>query len=139
MLVNSSYEFQVDLGGQGIVLVPSAFGGGQVLTMLPPLQPMIIYPRLLANRPDARAHGGDALAALIGPVRAAVLRAAERPTSTSDIATLIGVSPSAVSQHAAVLRGCGLLTSRREGKRVLHFSTPTGDLVLNESRTRVPG
>ncbi|MCZ7460346.1 DUF5937 family protein [Streptomyces sp. WMMC940] len=132
LTVRSAYTFHETLGGQGIVLVPSIFCGPEVLTMLPPLQSMIVYPRpgvadLWQN------HGQNLtspLAALLGSVRAAVVVALAVPASTSELAAEIDVTPGAISQHLAVLRGCSLVTSHRAGRRVIHSLTETGEELV---------
>jgi DNA-binding transcriptional ArsR family regulator len=132
LTVRSAYTFHETLGGQGIVLVPSVFCGPEVLTMLPPLQSMIVYPR--PGVADIwQSHGQDLtspLAALLGSVRAAVVVALAVPASTGELAAEIDVTPGAISQHVAVLRGCGLVTSRRAGRRVIHSLTETGEALV---------
>ena len=132
LTVRSAYTFDETLGGQGIVLVPSVFCGPEVLTMLPPLQSMIVYPR-----PEVAAiwqsHGQERpspLAALLGNVRAAVVEALAMPASTTELAAEIDVTPGAISQHLAVLRGCDLVTSHRAGRRVIHSLTETGEALI---------
>ncbi|HEV2442984.1 MAG TPA: metalloregulator ArsR/SmtB family transcription factor [Steroidobacteraceae bacterium] len=51
---------------------------------------------------------------------------AQRATSVEALAERVGLSVANASQHLRVLRAAGLLTSRREGKRVLYgLSDPT--------------
>ncbi|MFD4274474.1 DUF5937 family protein [Streptomyces cyaneofuscatus] len=117
------------LGGQGLVLMPSVFVWPEVVGgHLEPWQPGLIYP--------ARGIGGlwsaagertpDALARLLGRVRADVLCALDEPAGTSTLAHRLGLAPSSVSAHLSVLRGAGLLTSRRYGHQVLYERTPLG-------------
>ncbi|KOG81679.1 MULTISPECIES: DUF5937 family protein [Streptomyces] len=117
------------LGGQGLVLMPSVFvwpevvGGHEA-----PWQPGLIYP--------ARGIGGlwtgaggrtpETLGRLLGRVRADVLCALDEPAGTSALAHRLGLAPSSVSAHLTVLRGAGLLTSRRYGHQVLYERTPLG-------------
>ncbi|MGW4850277.1 DUF5937 family protein [Streptomyces sp. NPDC004288] len=117
------------LEGQGLVLMPSVFTWPDVVSGFdPPWQPTVVYP--------ARGIGGlwseagdrtpEALARLLGPVRAGVLCALAEPTGTTALAHLLGRAPSSVSAHLAVLRDAGLLTSRRYGHQVLYERTPLG-------------
>ncbi|MEV0882639.1 DUF5937 family protein [Streptomyces microflavus] len=117
------------LGGQGLVLMPSVFVWPEVVGGFEePWQPAVIYP--------ARGIGGlwsgagertpETLARLLGRVRADVLCALDEPAGTSALAHRLGLAPSSVSAHLSVLRGAGLLTSRRYGHQVLYERTPLG-------------
>ncbi|XCM29728.1 DUF5937 family protein [Streptomyces parvus] len=117
------------LGGQGLVLMPSVFVWPEVVGgHLEPWQPGLIYP--------ARGIGGlwseagertpEALARLLGRARADVLCALDEPAGTSALAHRLGLAASSVSAHLSVLRGAGLLTSRRYGHQVLYERTPLG-------------
>lgn len=117
------------LEGQGLVLLPSVFVWPDVVSGFdPPWQPTVAYP--------ARGIGGlwteagertpDALARLLGRARAEVLCALDEPAGTSALAHRLGLAPSSVSAHLSVLRGAGLLTSRRYGHQVLYERTPLG-------------
>ncbi|HEX2316595.1 MAG TPA: DUF5937 family protein [Thermomonospora sp.] len=132
LTVSGGYSARVTLDGRGLLLVPSAFAWPEVLAMLPPYQPQLIYPPYgVATLWDAEpAPPPDALAALLGRVRAAVLTGLEAPASTTELARRLGVTPGAVSQHLAVLRGCGLVTGHRVGRRVLYARTDTGDALV---------
>ncbi|WP_143667203.1 helix-turn-helix transcriptional regulator, partial [Streptomyces sp. ms184] len=68
----------------------------------------------------------EALGLLLGRARAAVLCALDEPAGTTALAHLLGLAPSSVSAHLSVLRGAGLLTSRRYGHQVLYERTPLG-------------
>ncbi|MEU2622611.1 DUF5937 family protein [Streptomyces sp. NPDC007157] len=132
LTVRSAYDYQKDLGGRGIVLVPSVFCGPEVLTMTPPQQSMIVYPRPGVEELWHRyaTDQPSPLAALLGGVRSAVLEALLVPASTGDLAEAINVTPGAISQHVAVLRECDLVTSRRHGRRVIHSLTETGEALV---------
>ncbi|MET8840563.1 DUF5937 family protein [Streptomyces rubiginosohelvolus] len=117
------------LGGQGLVLMPSVFVWPEVVGgHLEPWQPGLIYP--------ARGIGGlwseagertpETLARLLGRARADVLCALDEPAGTSALAHRLGLAASSVSAHLSVLRGAGLLTSRRYGHQVLYERTPLG-------------
>ena len=59
--------------------------------------------------------------ALASPPRREVLRrlaAAER--STGELAAALAMSAPAISRHLSILEGAGLVTSRRDGQRVLY-------------------
>ncbi|WP_119729625.1 ArsR/SmtB family transcription factor [Thermomonospora amylolytica] len=138
--VNVAYTERAVLGGQGMLLVPSAFAWPEVLAMLPPYQPQLIYPPYAVATlwEAAPAPPPDALAALLGRVRAAVLTGLQAPSSTTELARRLGVTPGAVSQHLAVLRACGLVTGHRVGRRVLYSRTTTGDALTGRADAAKP-
>ena len=76
---------------------------------------------------DVVAEQGDPLADLLGLTRACVLRACvQAPQTTTSLALAVGISNSSASEHAAVLRAAGLLTSQRTANRVEHRASPMG-------------
>ena len=81
--------------------------------------------------PAATADGdGEALAALLGRRRAAILATLGTPAATSDLARRLGASAAGVNEHLGVLRRAGLVRAVRDGRRVLYSRTPTGDALL---------
>ena len=95
---------------------------------------MLVYPSHSPSRlPVEPEH--DPLVGVLGPTRAAVLRLLSRPTVTKDIADELGISRASASEHATALRAAHLVVSRRDGKAVVHHSTPLGfDLINANSR-----
>ncbi|MER6502067.1 helix-turn-helix domain-containing protein [Streptomyces sp. NPDC001455] len=79
------------------------------------------------GRPD---NHGRALSALVGQTRAAALRALTATCTTGQLAARLGVSSAAASQHTAVLRRSGLITTHRVRNSVLHTVTPLGMALL---------
>jgi hypothetical protein len=76
---------------------------------------------------DVVAEQPDPLADLLGLTRACVLRACtDAPQTTTSLGRVVGISNSSASEHAAVLRAAGLLTSNRTANRVVHRATPIG-------------
>jgi DNA-binding transcriptional ArsR family regulator len=131
---------ELRLDGRGLLLVPSFFCARTPVALLDPaLPPVLVYPvdRLggLAPAPGAGAPaagaGRDALAALLGRTRAAVLEATDDGCTTGEVARRLHISPAAASQHATVLRNAGLLVSHRERNTVLHTLTPLGRAMLD--------
>ena len=72
----------------------------------------------------------DPLAALLGRTRAAILERTAVPLSTTQIARELGQSPGSVNQHLSVLRGSGLVVSRRSGRSVLYRQTPLAQSMI---------
>jgi DNA-binding transcriptional ArsR family regulator len=126
---------EMELGGRGIALVPSVFVGKDPSLLENP-NDMDEKPRLILPVADAdggrlwAASRGSALAALVGRNRAAVLQSVADGCTTTELARRVGISLAAASQHAAVLRGAGLIITRRQGGAVLHMLTPLGAELL---------
>jgi DNA-binding MarR family transcriptional regulator len=122
----------MDLGGRGLVLVPSVFAWPDPIVLLDGTgQPVLLYParRLLALW-HAPAYDRDALAVLLGGTRAAVLLAAARGDSTSDLADRLDVSVASASQHLTALHNAGLVSRTRRKRAVHHALTPLGVQLL---------
>ncbi|QIS76066.1 winged helix-turn-helix transcriptional regulator [Streptomyces sp. DSM 40868] len=122
-------EYARDLGGRGLVLMPSVFSWPDVVTDFEaPWQPTLVYPARgpggLWTEPGAR--DAEALVRLLGRNRAAVLVALAEPATTGALAHRLGLAPSSVSSHLTILRDAGLPTSRRYGHQVLYERTPLG-------------
>lgn len=84
-------------------------------------------------------HGPDPLARLLGAARCSVLSACSTDEmTTSGLAHTVGISLSSASEHAAALRGAGLITSRRDRNRVLHQATPMGLALVRGSTGQIP-
>ncbi|HEX8103867.1 MAG TPA: DUF5937 family protein [Solirubrobacteraceae bacterium] len=130
---------RVELGGRGLLLVPSAFSWPGVRCMLdPPWQPALIYPprgvaALWAPEPGDAADS-EALAALLGRRRARVLAGLDEPVSTTALARRLGASPAGISEHLGVLRRAGLVRAARDGRAVLYARTPLGEALTASRR-----
>jgi DNA-binding transcriptional ArsR family regulator len=122
------------LDGRGIRLQPSFFCW-QAPTKLRDrsLPPVLVYPT--APPPGTlhrgRPGGPQRLTALVGATRAAALEATVAGCTTSELARRCGVSPAAASQQATVLRGAGLISTRRDGGAVRHEITTLGLSLLS--------
>jgi DNA-binding transcriptional ArsR family regulator len=124
------------LGGGGLLLIPSAFWTGPPLLVMDGTSDgnALVY----TARPDGQPAepvvtdqaGTDNLAALLGPTRAAVLRALAEPRGTAELADAVGISPASASEHAKVLRDANLIQTRREGRSVRHSLTPLGRTMV---------
>jgi DNA-binding transcriptional ArsR family regulator len=118
-----------DLGGRGVLLMPSIFVWPDVVSgFAPRWQPTVIYPaRGMGDLwPGPVPEAPDALVRLLGVNRAAILSGLEEPASTTALAYRHGLAPSSVSAHLSLLRHAGLLASRRHGHQVMYERTPLG-------------
>jgi DNA-binding transcriptional ArsR family regulator len=134
-----------DLVGTGMLLIPSIFVWPNVLFAADPTGPAtLIYPaRGVGNvwgGTRSSASADDALAALLGRSRAAVLASLSVPQSTTELALSLRQSPPAVSQHLSVLRRSALVASWRASHRVLYRRTALGDSIVEAiSSMNLPG
>ncbi|MFG1658279.1 ArsR/SmtB family transcription factor [Micromonospora chersina] len=120
----------IDLAGRGLVLVPTLFARGAHTNIDPGPSPVLTYPArgraTMAERVDSPPTG-PALRRLLGAPRARLLALLDEPTSTTELARQIGVTPGAVSQHLAVLRDARLVNRARHGPVVLYARSALGD------------
>lgn len=130
----------IHLDGRGLVLIPSVFlnhrpgrlmagtaeNGQAVLAFAAPPDPA--RAAALWEEPDGREQS---LGALVGQTRAAALRVLRATCTTSQLADQLGISAAGASQHTAVLRETGLITTRRIRNTVLHTVTPLGVALLD--------
>jgi DNA-binding transcriptional ArsR family regulator len=131
--------FRVMLGPDGVVLMPSVFNWPQVsYTKATSSQTMLLYPArgTATVWEDGVAAASGALEELLGPARARMLGALRSPATTSALALRFGVTPSAVSQHLAVLHRSGLVERERNGRRVLYQASELGLALLDRTLLR---
>jgi DNA-binding MarR family transcriptional regulator len=129
-------DWEVDLGGTGLLMIPSAFWTGRPVFAIgncDRIGNILIYaaqPNGLAADQDQA--GTDHLAALLGPTRAVVLRALAEPRGTAELAGAVGISAASASEHAKVLRDANLIETRRQGRSVRHSLTPLGRTIVGQ-------
>ena len=132
--------FKIMLGPDGVVLMPSVFNWPQVsLNLATSTQTILMYPaRGTATVWEGGAWAGmaggreEAAEALLGVPRVRLLTALRSPATTTALARRLGVTPSAVSQHLAVLHRGGLVDKRRTGRAVLYQTTALGLALLGD-------
>jgi len=132
-------RFRVMMGPDGVVLIPSVFNWPLVsVSKATSSQTTLIYPaRGTATVWDGGvAAAPDAIEELLGPARARLLGALRSPSTTSALALRFGVTPSAVSQHLAVLHRSGLVDRERSGRRVLYQASELGLALLDRAMLR---
>lgn len=128
-------EKDMHLNGRGLLLIPSYFCRRAPVALADPsMPPTMVYPaRATGSEVQMTGDTGAAayLSRLLGHTRAAVLLSVGGNCSTTELARRAGVSVSSASEHAAVLRGAGLITSSRERNVVRHMLTPIGLALLD--------
>jgi biotin operon repressor len=125
-----AHDFGLD--GHGLTLVPSGFAGPKVFTVAETSQGRALWypPRgygALWDGTPARTEPTAALAALLGPTRAAVLTLLEVPHSTGEVAAALGLAAATASHHLTTLRDAGLIAGSRVGRKLEYLRTGLGD------------
>jgi DNA-binding transcriptional ArsR family regulator len=126
----------IALGGNGLLLSPSAFVAPRVATMIEPA--VLVYPArgTAALLGETATATGPALSRLIGTTRAEILGLLDEPATTTTLAQRLRRSPGNVADHLAVLRRAGLVARRRAGRQVLYRRTPLGQATLGRQASQ---
>lgn len=76
----------------------------------------------------------DVFRALGHPIRLGIMRrlAAEPETCACDFTEVFGVTQPTISQHLKVLRGAGLVRTRRRGTQICYSVDPAGLAAVTE-------
>ncbi|MDX3094804.1 helix-turn-helix domain-containing protein [Streptomyces sp. ME01-24h] len=90
----------------------------------------VVYPCSGALAEAGRQRVPEALGALLGPARAAVLVMLATPMSTTQLVALTGQGLGSVGRHLKVLLDARLVRRRRAGRSVLYYRTEAGDVLL---------
>jgi len=131
---------ELHLCGRGLVLMPSFFCLGLPTSFCDEeFQPVLVYP-IQHELGWANDTPSRSLVMLLGKTRASSLELlATNPYTTSELAKQLNSALATASQHAAVLREAGLVTSQRIGQAVLHSITPLGLALLSGNAERLAG
>ncbi|WP_245553585.1 ArsR/SmtB family transcription factor [Nocardia veterana] len=140
LLIDSPHERTVRPAGRGVLLTPTTFWTGPpIIGELPDQPVMLAYPARAAASLRIGPES-DTLAAVLGTTRAAVLRRLTAEHTTTDLAKQLGLSTASASEHTTALRAARLISSRRDGKTVVHHATALGlDLVRANTPVTEPG
>ena len=133
--MTSKVGFRRTTAGEGLTLAPTLFTRNPTAPISPEEAPLILYgARGVGTLWEPEPPGSrDALADLLGGVRARLLTLLESPASSTELAVQLGVTTSAVNQHLRALRDGGLLTAARHGRSVLYLRSDLGDRLLSAS------
>jgi hypothetical protein len=132
------HDATVELGGRGLLLMPSAFDATRPSVIdRAPWQPTLVYPaRGIATLWEDAPAAPDGLARLLGATRASLLADLGAPRSTTELAERLSLSPATASHHLSALRGAGLVTGRRDGRAVLYVRTALGDALADGANSK---
>ncbi|TWD74761.1 helix-turn-helix protein [Kribbella amoyensis] len=126
--------YRVELGARPITLVPLVSGSGaSVFNLDEPDRVWLGYPvpglaRLGRERVDRTT---DSLTLLVGPLRAAILRVLERPTTMGRLADHLDAGRSTATYHCDQLAMAGLVARERRGREVRIGRTLRGDALVD--------
>ncbi|MDR8414363.1 winged helix-turn-helix domain-containing protein [Nonomuraea sp. 3-1Str] len=120
-------DHDIPLCGRGLLLIPSYFAPRPMVLYRPDAATVLVYPIVVTDRSTDQA---DVLGPLLGRTRAAVLATLRDPATTTSVAERVGISLGSASQHTAILRNAGLISTTRTGGAVLHTLTPLGQALL---------
>ena len=131
------YSTTLPLDGRGLLLVPTVFPRTRPFAVASSYwQPTVMYPArgvaLLwesGGEPPA-----EALAAVLGRGRGAVLLSLDAPRST-EVARRLDITPGGASRLSS-LKAAGLVSSNRHGRSVLYAHSPLADELVGASEQR---
>jgi DNA-binding transcriptional ArsR family regulator len=141
--INKSISSEEKLSETAMMLVPSVFVWPNIIiAAVPTGSATLTYPARgvgrLWTRDETMSEPDDALAALVGRSRAAILACLQLPHSTSELSLKLGQSAPAVSQHLSVLRRSGLVVSWRSGRSVLYRCTALATSIIEANDVAAP-
>jgi DNA-binding transcriptional ArsR family regulator len=130
--MNSDTQFRRSTAGEGLTLVPTLFTRNASAPISPEEPPLVMYgARGVATLWEVeRSASPRSLDGLIGAVRARLLVMLEAPSSSTELARRLDVTPTAVNQHLRAMQAAGLLSSARHGRSVLYGRSRLGDDLL---------
>jgi DNA-binding transcriptional ArsR family regulator len=133
--LDKTYEAVVEPAGRGITLVPCVFAWPRVdMLVQPGYQPTLAYgPRGVAKlwSSSSPARNGTALEAALGTGRASVLKSlTPMPSTTTELAHHLRLSPAAVSAHLTRLKAAELVEPHRSGRNVYYRLSYAGESLL---------
>jgi DNA-binding transcriptional ArsR family regulator len=121
-------------GPGGLVFVASAFVAGKPLLNNEDWDRTAVFYRVRGvgnlGEPTSRRHRADALSVLLSHRRAELVRATRAPSTPGELARVLGVTSSAVSQQLAQLEAAGLVGRRRLGRKAYYQLTASGRELL---------
>jgi DNA-binding transcriptional ArsR family regulator len=119
------------VGPRRLALLPMIAGRNALLFSFErPDVCFIGYP-LPQARPGALAAADSALATILGPVRAAILRALRQPLTVGDVAAAVHCAPTTATYHLHQLAAAGLITREKSGPSVWVRRAARGDELVD--------
>ena len=130
LLIDVPRDCERSAGGRGLTLMPSVFWTGRpMFNTHSDGSTLLVYPAL-TPLPLTDPEPADALTALLGRTRAAILALLLDHRTTGELARALGTSAASASAHTKTLRAAGLIVTHRTGRSVRHVVTPLGRALL---------
>jgi hypothetical protein len=126
-----------DLRARPLVLVPMLSGKQALICNLERDDAVwIAYPlpgmsQLFAGAPDPGRPEPDPLESVLGPVRARLLLALERPRTMTELTGLAQLAPSAITYHCDRMAAARLVWRDKRGREVWVARTSRGDALID--------
>jgi hypothetical protein len=126
-----------DLRARPLVLVPMLSGQQALICNLERDDAVwIAYPlpgvsQLFAGAPGAGRAEPDPLESVLGPVRAQLLLAMERPRTMTELTGLVRLAPSAITYHCDRMAAARLVWREKRGREVWVARTSRGDALID--------
>jgi DNA-binding transcriptional ArsR family regulator len=135
LTLDKTYEALMEPARRGITLVPCVFAWPRVEVLVQPgYKPTLAYgPRGVTNlwSSSSPAPKGMALEAALGTVRASVLKSlSPMPSTTTELAHQLRLSPATISAHLSRLKAAELVEPHRSGKKVFYRLSGPGESLL---------
>jgi DNA-binding transcriptional ArsR family regulator len=134
LTLEKTCELVIEPAGRGITLVPCVFVTPRVEVLVQPnYQPTLAYgPRGVAKLwISSPVPNGTALVAALSTVRASLLKSLlPVPTTTTELAHQLHLSPAAVSAHLSRLKAAELVEPHRSGRKVYYRLSYAGESLL---------
>jgi DNA-binding transcriptional ArsR family regulator len=118
---------RVALGRRRLALLPMIARRDQLFVSFDrPDVCYLAYP-ICPPHPGAHADADGALALILGPLRAAALRALRQPLTVSELAAAVQCAPTTATYHLNQLAAAGLIIRERQGTSIRISRTTRGD------------
>ncbi|MDG4787838.1 ArsR family transcriptional regulator [Micromonospora sp. WMMD1102] len=124
-------DLHYQLGGRGLVLVPSLFAWPNVFVKASePWAPVLRYSARGVGSMWHTDQPAPELALVLGRARASLLAELATPSTTTSLARRTGLASSGVSAHLSRLAAAGLVARQRAGRLVFYVRTARADALF---------
>jgi DNA-binding transcriptional ArsR family regulator len=121
----------VPLGRRRLALLPMIAGRDPLFVNFEPDDVCYVGYPVRPPGPGPLVAANGALALVLGPVRAAALRALRQPLTVSGLAAAVQCAPTTATYHLHQLAAAGLVTREQRGSSVLISRTVRGDELVD--------